>query len=892
MVDAEGDMSTISINTPWMLVLCLPAMALLWWWRTPIEGHSWGSSWALICRMSAVLALIVALSAPMIFLPPTAVGVVVVRDVSASIDANARAQQALIIDQLQHTQPPMALLGIVDVAAEPLIAAVPQQSLRDSSSVLMRDTQASALAEAVTLAASLIPSEYEARVLMLSDGNETRGRLPEITESMLARNVRVDVVPLITQRQPPFLALTAVQLPQRIRGSGATVATMLIHSAVAQSAEIRVSEGNNELLQQPLSLVAGTQRIAVAIPALPAGIHRLAFTVQARADQFQADNRQEVIIEQSGAPRILVLADPPARATQLVAAWQQIGVQVMLARPRDVSTRLTDFATHDVVVLVDTAARDVPVAVMNQIVTNVTTLGKGFLWVGGADSYGAGGFRRSPLADISAVSLEPLDTQPRKRMDLMLVIDRSGSMNSGVGTLSMLDLAKEAAFRAIQNLQRGDTVGVAFFADTAAWALPPQPLPSDEVVAQALGSVTSDGGTSIKSGLALAAAQAATLRGDVRHVILLSDGVDPTPSDAIVQELRAQNVTVSTIALGADADVTTLRRLAMLGNGTAYQVSDPQQLADVFLEDTTRIASRDIVETTVIPTRVANDPWLSILPASVPVYGYNRTSAYDDTRVLMHIDELTPLWALRSVGRGQSMAWTSDLAGRWGRAWSESAVLATLAPVLLTPLLPPSDKVLDMAWFWHDDILDVAITSSGAQTAPEVVLIGTNGQLLAVPLSARGVDQWVGQIRDIASGEYLIRASHATTTLVRGVILESRAELAVRDGTALLAEIASGSGGRVLSTIDETYWLPTTQHPTATRDISVWFVLSALCLFVGEIALRRGIVLPQTGRLTRIRGAVPTVPTVPPDPPPAPPTRIDRLRAAKARSRDHEELSE
>ncbi|MFM7678261.1 MAG: hypothetical protein ACKO83_05365, partial [Roseiflexaceae bacterium] len=191
---------------------------------------------------------------------------------------------------------------------------------------------------------------------------------------------------------------------------------------------------------------------------------------------------------------------------------------------------------------------------------------------------------------------------------------------------------------------------------------------------------------------------------------------------------------------------------------------------------------------------------------------------------------------------------------------------------------------------------DVAITSSIAQNSPEVVLIGTNGQLLAVPLYARGVNQWVGQIRDIASGEYLIRASHATTTRVRGIILEGRAELAVRDGTALLAEIASRSGGRVLSSVDESYWQPTTQHPIATRDISVWFVLGALCLFVGEIALRRGIVLPHTGRLTRMRGAAPTAPPGPPDPPipppPAPLSRIDRLRAAKARSRDGEDLSE
>ena len=59
------------------------------------------------------------------------------------------------------------------------------------------------------------------------------------------------------------------------------------------------------------------------------------------------------------------------------------------------------------------------------------------------------------------------------------------------------------------------------------------------------------------------------------------------------------------LALGGDADVATLERLARLGRGSAYQVSSARELADVFLDDTNRIASRDTVEAEVVPQQVA-----------------------------------------------------------------------------------------------------------------------------------------------------------------------------------------------------------------------------------------------------------------------------------------------
>lgn len=887
----------IRFHTPWLLLWIVPLLGIVWWWRPAGVPTSWRQHVVTFCRMTTMSLLVMALALPVLMLPPVASGVVVVRDVSDSIDATARRQQDAIIAQLQRTQPASALLGIVDVATDAAVAALPQPSLRDTSATLRGATNATALADAVLLAASLIPGEYAPRVVVLSDGNETRGRLHDIIDLLVTRQVVVDVVPLARTVAPPVVALTAVQLPQRVRGSGDVAMTLLIDSAFAQTSTIRITDDATTLVQIPVELRAGTQQIVVTLPTLAPGLHRLDVVVAADRDDQQDDNRRTVLVERVGPPRMLVLADPLSRAETLVDAWRRMGVDVTLARPRDISTVLTTVVSYDVIVLVDTPARLVPVPVMTQIATSVSTFGKGFLWVGGADSFAAGGYRRTPLADIAAVALEPRDPTQRKRLDLLLVIDKSGSMAESATALSKLDLAKEAAFRAIRNLQSDDTVGVAFFADTAQWILPPQPLPSDEVVAQALGRVTSDGGTSIRAGLQLALTAYPQLTGDVHHVILLSDGIDTQSSDALARELWRNQVSLSTIALGADADVATLRRLAELGNGTAYQVSDPQTLVDVFLDDTTQVASRDIVEAEVIPQKSANDAWLAPLQRVVPIYGYNRTAVRDQSRVLLQIDPTTPLWVLRPVGRGHSAAWTSDLGNRWGRAWVAQDMVTTLAPLLITPLLPANNNTLDMAWFWHDDILDVDVSSPLTTPAPTVTLIARTGAQIDVPVVARGVAHWSGRIRDMGSGEYILMVTQDGTVVSRGVMLDSRAEMHSGGGTAILTDVAQRTGGRILSQVDDTFWVQPTADFVVSHDITLWFLLAALSCFAGEISLRRAGQLASRWQMRRLqfsRSAPPAqvVEAPTPTPPPQSAARIDRLRAAKERSRRRDDLAE
>ena len=105
-------MNRLTWHAPWYVLVIPLALVALWWWsRQPGLPHA-RRVLVLVLRMMSVVLLIMALAAPSWQIPPRAVALVVVRDISASIDATALQRQATLITQLQASQPATALLGI------------------------------------------------------------------------------------------------------------------------------------------------------------------------------------------------------------------------------------------------------------------------------------------------------------------------------------------------------------------------------------------------------------------------------------------------------------------------------------------------------------------------------------------------------------------------------------------------------------------------------------------------------------------------------------------------------------------------------------------------------------------------------------------------------------
>jgi Ca-activated chloride channel family protein len=145
----------------------------------------------------------------------------------------------------------------------------------------------------------------------------------------------------------------------------------------------------------------------------------------------------------------------------------------------------------------------------------------------------------------------------KEGVNVVLVIDDSGSMQASDYTPTRLEAAKSAAGDLIRQLSDQDRVGVVVFesgATTAAYL-----SPDKERVMQRLDSISAKTGqTALGDGLTLAVEMADSLPNAKKVVILLSDGVS---NAGVVSPITAagfaldREIPVYTIGLGSDGPV-------------------------------------------------------------------------------------------------------------------------------------------------------------------------------------------------------------------------------------------------------------------------------------------------------------------------------------------------
>ena len=90
-------------------------------------------------------------------------------------------------------------------------------------------------------------------------------------------------------------------------------------------------------------------------------------------------------------------------------------------------------------------------------------------------------------------------------------------------------------------------------------------------------------------------------------MILMTDGISsPANYKPLLAEIRAEHITVSTVALGADADRPLLRQIANATLGHAYATNNAHQLPKIFVKDT-RLSAKPVRVTGHLHVLAASD---------------------------------------------------------------------------------------------------------------------------------------------------------------------------------------------------------------------------------------------------------------------------------------------
>ena len=406
------------------------------------------------------------------------------------------------------------------------------------------------------------------------------------------------------------------------------------------------------------------------------------------------------------------------------------------------------------------------------------------------------------------------------RLALVIVTDKSGSMQGMVPSgESKLDVVKSASLSVLELLNPFDRVGLLAFDADWEWTVPVTEARNREQIAADLATLQPGGGTVLYFALEEAFRELAGIEAAVKHVIVLSDGLtNPGEFEQLARAMRAAKITVSTVAVGDDADAPLMASIASWAGGRTYVTADPRNVPRIFMTETLLASRGLLVETRFLPQAAAPQEILSgIEPSSLPpllgfVLTYPKPGA---TRVLGALHD-APLLATWRYGLGRAAAFTSDLAGRWGKEWVAwesfprftAQLVRWIEPPTASGVLHPSVEISRGRGAISVDAYD-ALGEFVNGLEVSAVVAGPLRERLEVVLPQTGPGRYEGSFTAETPGDYVAAVSarstdEAVSVRTVGASLSYPEEyLDAGVDRGLLEGLAAATGGGVVDPADE-----------------------------------------------------------------------------------------
>lgn len=842
----------------WLLLLAVPLTALAFWSRRRIPLFR--RLLALGLRLLLLVSIVLALSGITWLTAVDALGVVFVLDRSASVGGSGQAQAEAFVQEALKDQGPDDRSGLVVFGAEGMVETEPRAELEFHGVEATPSPHQTDIAAGLRLATALLPSDRARRLVVLTDGEQTRG--DAAAQALLSADDDFDLVIVpIGGDDGPDVLLEDLITPPKVN-EGATFDVRLVVNA-EQPARGRVRlYRNNEYIRELAVDLPGDGRakvLRVTQQASEAGLYRYRAVFEAESDAMDStpqNNQVMSTVQVLGRPRVLFVEGKPAQAKHLVRVFNEEGLEVDVVPPTGMPPGLADLRPYAAVVLSDTPAYMLSSRQQRAVQAYVRDLGRGLVMIGGDQSFGVGGYYDSPIETALPVNMDIEDKTRFPKLAMVHAIDKSCSMGGGGG--SPLYLAKEAALQTVDLLQERDMLGIIGFDSAASFIVPLEELHDKQRVMDDIASIRSGGGTDIYPALERSVNALASSDAALKHIILLSDGVTAGGAyQALLTRANKENqITVTSIAIGQGADRQTMESLAKWGGGNYYLVTDASAIPAIFTRETLLASRSFLIEEDFAPALGApSELTAGIDPAAIGVlHGYVATSAKKRATVAMVVpgeDHDEPLLAHMRYGLGRSVAWTSDAKTRWAKDWVGSPSYTRMwGQVARFLVASGGDANLQVQTEIRDGSLEITVDAFDGGGGFRNFLEG-NARVVAPDLSVIPI-----KLRQVAPGRY--RATHPVDqdgSWLVGVSLSQGGEVvgqAVEEavqpyspeyrsegaGNALIEELARVGGGVVTRDASRVF-----ERPPVARKIPYalwpWLMGLAALLLLLDIASRR-----------------------------------------------------
>jgi Ca-activated chloride channel family protein len=702
------------------------------------------------------------------------------------------------------------------------------------------------IARAIRLALGLFPDTAQKRLVLFTDGNENLEDAIAEARSAAANDVTIDVYPLVASQKPEIIAEKLI-VPETVDKAKPFDVRITIGSNADAGATLRFFRDGAFVGSADITLTSGKNVYSFPASETESGLHTYKVLVESPLDNTSDNNVVEAFTFAFGEPHYLVVgaADDTRFLTE---ALKQEGLLVEAMESPPVT--LAQLENYDAFILANVSAEKLSEAQLRFTQHYVEDFGGGFAMLGGENAFGVGGYVGTPVETVLPVNMEIKNRKQFPSLALVMVIDKSGSMGGVVGMTMKMDLANDAAARAVELLSPLDKVGVIAFDSASKWVQTMSDVKDKTAIESNIRSIRPGGGTDMYPALAQAFEALTQTAAQLKHVIVLSDGMTrPADFPQLIQQMTGARITLSTVAVGTDADQQLMQYLAEQGRGRYYYTDDPYNIPRIFTRETILAQRSYIVEKEFVPQLYQENQIVKGIAEEgfPPLLGYVTTEAKDRAEVVLRAEKQEPLLAVWRFGLGKTAAFTSDAKNRWASRWLEwteykkfHAQLAqwiqrSRKPSALRPSLTMDEG--------RGKITVDAVTPDG-ETLNYLNLqakVSTpSSAIVSVPLQQIAAGRYEGEFDAREVGAYLasVTGENVEPATAGNVVPYSPEFREFGTNNYLLSQIASLTGGRTNPPLDALFQRLKTDVRTS-RDVWYALVIAALLLFILDIAVRR-----------------------------------------------------
>lgn len=833
----------------------------VWVWWLHVAGYSGLSksraTVAFLVRLSVLAIFVLALAEPRVVRRNNGLAVMYTLDVSDSMGENVSDQALSYILKTAAAKPEKDEAGLVVFGRDAAVELPPRVSFPFeviNSRVAKDGTD---IAKALSLSAAMVPEDQQGRIVLVTDGVENEGSVSSMLDDLKARHIAVDVLPIQYQYEHEVW-LERLDLPRQVKIGETYEATVLLNSLQPGDGKLVLRENGNVIAEQTVHYDKGKNRYALPLYFREPGYYEYVATIEPPPGQdgWKENNTAINFLYLKGEGKVLLVTDPQGDQRDwetlvkaLKDAKRLVEVKSAFEFPRDAMSLMP----YDCVVFVNTPADSFDAVQMQAMRDAVYNQGIGFLMVGGKNSFGPGGFHRTPIEEALPVDMDVSQKKVLPKGALAIVLHTCEFPEGNVW-------AKRIAKEAIRVLGAQDEAGLLIFGSSGGqwgdqWVFPLTPVSEYDSMVTKINQCEPMDMPSFQSIMTLGFSGLKASDAATKHMIIISDGDPSPPTQDLVKQFLAEKISVSTVVINPHGgmDIPQMEVLARTTGGRHYLVMDPNELPSIFIKEAKTLKRSMIQNVTFVPKVEFTSPVLKGIDSMPPLHAYVLTTAKPRSVTILkgpEKEELNPVLATWRFGLGKTAAFTSDLSPNWGSDWVQWGQYEAFVKQLMIEISRVDQKSdLYMQSFAEGDEGVIMVEDYHPEESMLEIQAQINGpheRETSLALKQTGPRRYEARFPLWGKGRYQIAlagvgAGRNEQTMGGFVVAYSPEYLRFRSDPVTLRKVAERTGGRILTgqeTGKDLFTIPREPKETSKSIIDLMLMLLA-CLIPLDVGIRR-----------------------------------------------------